>query len=184
LVAKGKDKKEQKTAQTRFWKKKISFSTFVNFLGNMSYTPTLGSKRVYTISSMWGPESSNNIWDQHIINCCHQFWIYNVEARKCPLHIPIIIPLISPEFNYSLIIQFENYSSFQCLLNTNYIGYHYIDSMPYWWGNSKIIWKTIFKINMMYLYNNFLPISISLIPYPSYLFKKQCSILAIQRSRP
>jgi len=26
----------------------------------MSYTPILGSKRVYTISNMWGPKLSNN----------------------------------------------------------------------------------------------------------------------------
>jgi hypothetical protein len=62
LVVKGKDKKrEQKTAQTGFEKKNISFSfAFVNFLANMSYTPTLGSKLVYTISSTWGPKLSNN----------------------------------------------------------------------------------------------------------------------------
>jgi hypothetical protein len=36
LVAKGKDKKEQKTAQIRFQKKNISFSTFVNLPANMS----------------------------------------------------------------------------------------------------------------------------------------------------
>jgi hypothetical protein len=34
LVVKGKDKKEQKTAQTRF--QNISFCAFVNLLANMS----------------------------------------------------------------------------------------------------------------------------------------------------
>jgi hypothetical protein len=42
-------------------KNNISFSSaFVNFLANMSYTPTLGSKWVYTISSTWGPKLSTN----------------------------------------------------------------------------------------------------------------------------
>jgi hypothetical protein len=36
LVAKGKDKKEQKTAQTGFKKKNSFSSAFVNLLANMS----------------------------------------------------------------------------------------------------------------------------------------------------
>jgi hypothetical protein len=39
-------------SSNRVRKKNISFfSAFVNFPANMSYTPTLGSKQVYTISS-------------------------------------------------------------------------------------------------------------------------------------
>ena len=56
----GKDKESRKQLKQGS-KKNISFSSaFVNFLANMSYTPTLGSKRVYTISSTWGPKLSNN----------------------------------------------------------------------------------------------------------------------------
>jgi len=60
LAAKGKDKKSRKQLKQGS-KKNISFSsTFVNFPANMSYTPTLGSKQVYTVSSTWGPKLSNN----------------------------------------------------------------------------------------------------------------------------
>jgi hypothetical protein len=60
LATKGKDKESIKQLKQGS-KKKISFSSaFVNFLANMNYTPTLGSKRVYTISSTWGPKLSNN----------------------------------------------------------------------------------------------------------------------------
>jgi hypothetical protein len=42
-------------------RKNISFSSvFVNFPANISYTPALGSTRVHTIFSTWGPKMSNN----------------------------------------------------------------------------------------------------------------------------
>jgi hypothetical protein len=59
LAAKGKDKegrKQLKQGSTNI----SSFSAFVNLAPNMSYTPPLGSKEVYTVSSTWGPKMSNN----------------------------------------------------------------------------------------------------------------------------
>jgi len=59
-LAEGGDKKSRK--QLKQGLKNISFSpAFVNFPSNMSYTPALGSKGVYTIFSMWGPKMSNKI---------------------------------------------------------------------------------------------------------------------------
>jgi hypothetical protein len=60
LAAKGKDKESRKQLKQGS-KKNIYFSSsFVNFLANMRYTPTLGSEWVYTISNTWGPKLSNN----------------------------------------------------------------------------------------------------------------------------
>jgi hypothetical protein len=64
LAVKGKDKESRKQLKQGS-KKNIYFSSaFVNFLANMRYTPTLGSKRVYTISSTWGPKLSNNTYSR------------------------------------------------------------------------------------------------------------------------
>jgi hypothetical protein len=57
---KGEGKKSRKQLKQGS-KKNISFSpAFVNFPLNMSYTPALGSKKVHTIFTMWGPKMSNN----------------------------------------------------------------------------------------------------------------------------
>jgi hypothetical protein len=59
LAAKGEAKESRK--QLKQGSKNISFfSAFVNFPANMSCTPTLGLKEVYTISSTWPPKLSNN----------------------------------------------------------------------------------------------------------------------------
>jgi hypothetical protein len=59
-------------------KKNISFSSaFVNFLANMSYTPTLGSKRAYTISSTWDPKLSNNK-----VNHIFHGWIIGTLSKE------------------------------------------------------------------------------------------------------
>jgi hypothetical protein len=60
LAAKRKDKESRKQLKQVLEKKYISFSTFVNFPANMSYTFALGSKEVYIVSSTWGPKMSNN----------------------------------------------------------------------------------------------------------------------------
>jgi len=52
----------------------------------MSYTPTLGSKRVYTISSTWGPKLGNNRIHQNPSLKPHKYlWkikAEGVEKRK------------------------------------------------------------------------------------------------------
>jgi hypothetical protein len=59
-VANGEDKESRKQLKQRL--KNISFFfAFVNFPANISYTPALGSKEIYIISSTWGPKMSNNI---------------------------------------------------------------------------------------------------------------------------
>jgi hypothetical protein len=61
LAAKGEDKKGRK--QLKQGSKNISFfSTFVNLPANISKTPALGSKKVHTIFSTWGPKMSNNTY--------------------------------------------------------------------------------------------------------------------------
>jgi hypothetical protein len=51
LAANGEDKNSRKQLKQGSKKNISFFSAFVNFPANMSYTPTLGSKQVYTISS-------------------------------------------------------------------------------------------------------------------------------------
>jgi hypothetical protein len=59
LAAKGRIKGVENSSN--MVRKNISFSSaYVNFPSNMSYTPTLGSKGVHNIFSMWGPKMSNN----------------------------------------------------------------------------------------------------------------------------
>jgi hypothetical protein len=59
LAAKGEDKESRKLLKQG--SKNISlFFVFVNLPATMSYTLAFGSKKVHTISSMWGPKMSNN----------------------------------------------------------------------------------------------------------------------------
>ena len=69
LAAKGEDKKSRKQLKQGSKKKLFFLLCFVNFPANMSYTSTLGSKRVYPISSTWGPKLS--------INRDHLMWLNN-----------------------------------------------------------------------------------------------------------
>ena len=60
LLANGEDTKSRK--QLKQSSKNIYFfSVFVNFPANISYTPALGLKEVYTVSNTWGQKMSNNI---------------------------------------------------------------------------------------------------------------------------
>jgi hypothetical protein len=48
----------------------------------MSYTPTLSSKRVYTISSTWGPKLSNN---NHVLTSIHLAYV-RIPGKGITLH--------------------------------------------------------------------------------------------------
>jgi hypothetical protein len=49
----------------------------------MSYTPTLGSKRVYTISSTRGPKLSNNTYEQNNTVKSHYRYIVKTNLTSC-----------------------------------------------------------------------------------------------------